>query len=228
MSSRLVVINPNSTRAATRSIAEAVAVFGNDQTTIDCLTIDSGPPSIEKQRDVDRVVPHVLERIVAEAPSAAGFVIACYSDPGVFAARELVDVPVFGVAQATLGFAASMGAAIGVVTLRPASAARHMAYARALGLSQRIVAARAAQVSVVDLMEDQAVGRRMLACAEQLVLQDGADLVVLGCCGMSRFRQEIEDVLGVPVLDPTQVAVGAALTAIRASYRTPPLGGARA
>ena len=228
MPSRLVVINPNSTQAATRSIAEAVAVFGSDQIAIDCLTVENGPPSIEKQQDVDRVAPHVLERVVNEASTAAGFVIACYSDPGVFAARELVKVPVFGVAQATLGFAASLGTAVGVISLRPTSVARHMAYARALGLSKLIVADRAAELSVVDLVEDHTVERRMLECAKHLVHRDGADILILGCCGMSRFRQGIEDALGVPVLDPTQVAVGAALTAIRAGYRTPALGRARA
>ena len=33
----------------------------------------------------------------------------------------------------------------------------------------------------------------------------------MGCAGMARYRERLEDALKVPVIDPTQAAVGIAL-----------------
>ena len=45
--------------------------------------------------------------------------------------------------------------------------------------------------------------------------RDGADVLVMGCAGMARYRERLADRLGIPVVDPTQAAVGMAITAIR-------------
>ena len=47
-------------------------------------------------------------------------------------------------------------------------------------------------------------------------LRDGfrADVLVLGCAGMARYRARLEAALGVPVIDPTQAAVAMAIAAI--------------
>ena len=47
--------------------------------------------------------------------------------------------------------------------------------------------------------------------------EDGADVLIMGCAGMARYRQTLEDETGQPVVDPTQVAVSMALGQIRLS-----------
>jgi Asp/Glu/hydantoin racemase len=51
----------------------------------------------------------------------------------------------------------------------------------------------------------------MRAVGECLRDQHGADVIVLGCAGMARYRQPLEDALDRPVIDPTQAAVTMAL-----------------
>jgi Asp/Glu/hydantoin racemase len=48
----------------------------------------------------------------------------------------------------------------------------------------------------------------------------GADVLVMGCAGMARYRGPLEQALGVPVVDPSQAATGMALTALRLGYRS--------
>ena len=98
MSARILVINPNSSTTVTDDIARALKGFHFDGgPVIDCMTLKEGPPGIETQRHVDEVVAPLCRTI--EREQADAFVIACFSDPGLHAAREVASAPVFGIAQ---------------------------------------------------------------------------------------------------------------------------------
>jgi Asp/Glu/hydantoin racemase len=55
----------------------------------------------------------------------------------------------------------------------------------------------------------------MLDCGRKLRDDYRADVVILGCAGMARFRSPLEADLGRPVIDPTQAAVTLAIGAVR-------------
>ena len=66
----------------------------------------------------------------------------------------------------------------------------------------------------------------MVEVGEQLKA-DGADVVVLGCAGMARYRDRLEERLAVPVVDPSQAAVAQAIGILRArGARRPALAAA--
>ena len=48
--------------------------------------------------------------------------------------------------------------------------------------------------------------------------RDGADVLVLGCAGMARYRAPLAAALGMPVVDPTQAAVTMAIGAVRQAH----------
>ena len=60
----------------------------------------------------------------------------------------------------------------------------------------------------------------MTDVGKRLAEEKGADVLVMGCAGMARYRTRLEDALGLPVIDPTQAAAGMAITACRLGYRT--------
>jgi Asp/Glu/hydantoin racemase len=73
-----------------------------------CLTLEEGPCGISTARDSDAAAPAVIDHIERESGKAdvVGFVVACFSDPGVFAARGITKKPVVGIGEA--GFAAAL------------------------------------------------------------------------------------------------------------------------
>ena len=73
---------------------------------------------------------------------------------------------------------------------------------------------RAIGLGVTALAEEDIVGARMTETAERLRDEDGADVIVLGCAGMARYRAPLEAHLGCPVIDPAQAAVGMALATL--------------
>ena len=41
--------------------------------------------------------------------------------------------------------------------------------------------------------------------------EDGADVIIMGCAGMAKYRINLEKFLSVPVIDPTQAAASIAI-----------------
>ena len=218
---RIVVVNPNSTEAVTDGIDEAMAPLRfADGPRIDCLTLAEGPPGIESQRLADGVIGPLCELIRREDNRADAFVIACFGDPGLHAARETTAKPVVGIAEASYAAALQLGERFGVIAILENSARRQRRYVRQLGLSERYAASLPVGLGVVEL-EETGVGERMIEVGRRLIEDHGADVLILGCAGMARQRAPVARALGVPVIDPSQAAAAQAIAAVRLGYGGP-------
>jgi allantoin racemase len=214
--STIYVINPNSTEAVTRAIDQAIEPLrSGDGPDIECLTLSEGPPGIQTQRDVDSVVQPLLKRSAALENRAAAFVIACFSDPALHSLREQSARPVFGIAECGILTALSIGQRFGVIAILPVSVKRHLRYYGAMGVTERLAAELAINVNVVDLANQDLTRSRMIDCGRALRDTHGADVLVMGCAGMTKYRPILEDELGVPVVEPTQAAVAMAVGRVR-------------
>jgi allantoin racemase len=220
MTQRIVVINPNSTEAVTAGMDAALDPLRSiDGPEIVCRTMAAGPPGIESQADVDGVTAPLL-RLLAEEEGAAAFVIACFSDPGLHAARETARVPVFGIAECAFLTACTLGERFGVIAILARSIPRHRRYLRALGLESRLAGELPVGLGVVELTREDEVLERLIRVGRTLRDEHGAASLILGCAGMARYRGRVEDALGLPVIDPTQAAVGMAITALKLGLRS--------
>lgn len=212
----IVVINPNSTVAVTEAMSVSLDPLRvPDGPEIVCLTNEKGPPGIEWQAHVDDVSRDIRQIISEWKGKASAFVIACYSDPGLFAARDAADVPVFGIAQCSVLNALTLGSKVGIIAILQRSVERHYRYFRSIGLANHVIADRPIDLRVVELSDETKTFERLVEVGSVLRDQDGADVVVLGCAGMARYRARLQEALGVPVVDPTQAAVIQAIGATR-------------
>lgn len=223
MRKRIVVINPNSSLDVTEGIDRAmVPLRSADGPLIDCVTLLEGPPGIESQRHVDQVVSPLCELIEREDNSADAFVIACFSDPGLHSAREATTKPVMGISESSIVTALTLGERFGIIAILPASISRHVRYIRQMGLEGRLAGDRAIGIGITSLNKSEVgdeVERRMTATGRQLIENDGADVLIMGCAGMAGYRHHLERELGVTVIDPSQAAVSHSIAAIQLSYR---------
>ena len=220
MTQRIIVINPNSSTVCTDGIDRALdglRLSGGPE--IECLTLAEGPPGIETQAHVDGVVEPLCRLIASQDNRADGFVIACFSDPGLHAARETTAKPVLGIAESGVLTALTLGERFGIIAILAASLPRHLRFIRAMGVGSRFAGERAVDLGVAELIDEERTLGRMVECAAQLKESDGADVLVMGCAGMARYRGALQDATGLPVIEPTQAAVGMAITAVRLGYR---------
>ena len=224
MSMRILVINPNSTEAVTRGIDQAVEPLRmTGGPAIDCVTLKEGPPGIETQQHVDSVVQPLLNLVRAKDAEYAAFVIACYSDPGLHSVREATKKPVLGISECGILTALTLGHRFGVIAILEKSIPRHLRYVGALGVTDRLAGELAVGIPVVELSNEEKTFRRMVEVGRTLRERHGANVVVMGCAGMARYRKALQDEIGIPVVEPTQAAVAMAIGRVRLNWdRLPP------
>jgi Asp/Glu/hydantoin racemase len=210
---RILTINPNSSASVTAAIDDAVSplrIAGGPELVV--VGLAEGPPSITSQRDADSVVMPLVNRVARE--DADAFVIACFSDPGLHAVREAAGGrPVMGIAEWGILRALTLGERFGIVALSPQSIRRQQRIVRQMAVDGRYagswsVGASAAETASADIRT------RLIEAGRALVTQRGADVVVMGCAGMASHRAAIEEAIGVPVVEPAQQAVAAAIGAV--------------
>jgi allantoin racemase len=212
----ILVINPNSNPAVTAGLDAALAPLRlADGPSIRCATLTEGPFGIESQRDVEQVALP-LRRLVETDNAADAFVIACFSDPGLQVCREATRRPVFGINECGVLSALGRGDRFGIIAILTNSIARHQRYLRQMGLGDRCAGERPLGMSVAETASGEHTFARMAAVGRELVETDGADVIVMGCAGMARYRGPLEAALGVPVIDPTQAAVAMAIGTVQA------------
>ena len=216
---RILVINPNSTEAVTRGIDEAVEPLRmSGGPAIECMTLKEGPPGIETQQHVDGVVAPLLKVVREKEGQYAAFVIACYSDPGLHSVREATRKPVLGISECGILTALTLGQRFGVIAILQQSIPRHLRYVGALGVTERLAAELPVGLPVVELSNEEKTFGRMVAVGKALREQHGADVVVMGCAGMARYRKPLQDAIGIPVVEPTQAAVTMAIGRVRLNW----------
>lgn len=208
MKSSVYVINPNSSQSVTAAIDTALEPLRSvDGPNIVCLALAEGPPGIQSQRDVDGVILPMLRRASELEDSATAFVIACFSDPGLHALREQSRRRIFGIAECGVLTALTLGQRFGVIAILPTSIPRHLRYFGAMGVIDRFAADLPVGLSVTELSDETRTLSRMIEVGRTLIDVHGADVLVMGCAGMARYRSALEEAVGVPVVEPTQAAV---------------------
>jgi allantoin racemase len=178
-------------------------------TRLDMVAADSGIPYVESSLEFYISEVAVARKVVEVAQLGYDAVVGtAFLDNGLDAARELVDIPVVGPAKTTLYMAATLANKFAVI-MAAGDLPKHVwAFAKVLGVADRIVAIPALQCTVADFLhdEDNAVAMTV-TMGRQLMAEQGAEALVLGCGATTGLAARITQTLGIPVLDPGLTAV---------------------
>ena len=201
------VINPNTTLSMTATIGECARAVAGPGTLVDAVSPSMGPASIESHVDEALSVPGILEQIaLGEAQGADGYVIACFGDPGMDAAREAASGPVVGIAEAAMHAASFLGRGFSVVTTLGRTTGRAWDLAGHYGLSRQCRGVHACEIPVLELETDPDARKIITEACRDAMESDGSDAIVLGCAGMADLCEHISSEIGAPVVDGVAAA----------------------
>jgi allantoin racemase len=218
---RIWVINPNTTRAMTSTIEVCARAVAAEGTEVVGVTSEFGPPSIESHYDEAMSVPGLLSAIQrGEAEGVDGYVVACFGDPGLDAARELATGPVIGIAEAAMQAASHLGRGFSIVTTLGRTIGRAEDLAERYGMSRFCRGFHACEIPVLDLETDPMAMKLVTQACREAIEQDGSDAVVLGCAGMADMCRHISEEIGVPVVDGVTAATLAVQSLLTMGLRT--------
>lgn len=207
----LLLINPNTTQRMTDALATTARAVAASGTRITACQPSFGPASIEGFFDDTIAAAGVAEQM-RHAPAHDAVLIACFGDPGLDAAREATRAPVLGIAEAAFHAASFVATGFSVVTTmtRTCVIAEHLLHK--YGFERRCRGVHGTDIPVLDLERHDTHGQPLClpqieAAAREALSRDRSGAIVLGCAGMAGLCAELQQRLGVPVIDGVSAAV---------------------
>ena len=204
--------------------------FASGGTTVDVVSIEDGPKSIESFHDEYMAIPDTL-RLVRKAGKEKydAIIIGCYGDPGIQAAREIVDFPVIGPGESSMVIACLLGHSFSIVTILESMVAPLRELTIRVGVSDKLASIRSVGIPVLELARREDVVEDLIQAGRQAKEEDDADALILGCMTMAFLdaSKELQEELCIPVVNPAQSSVKMAealvdmgLTHSSKAYRT--------
>ncbi|WSQ08329.1 aspartate/glutamate racemase family protein [Streptomyces sp. NBC_01231] len=216
---RIVVTNCNTTQEMTEEIVRGARAAAGPGTIVTGLTPAWGPESAEGWLDSYLSAAAVIDLLrTYQGPPYDAVVMAGFGEHGREGVRELVDVPVVDITEAAAHLACLLGRRYGVVTTLERSCGQIEDSLELAGVGRNCAAVVGTGLSVLDLGdaggEEAGDGRgerarteaAFLAAAEQ-ACRAGAEVLVLGCAGMTGLERMVGEKLGLPVVDGVAAAV---------------------
>ncbi|GHG49255.1 Asp/Glu/hydantoin racemase [Sinomonas cellulolyticus] len=218
---RILVANVNTTQSMTDSIAQAARGAASPGTEIIGITPTIGADSCEGNFESYLAAVAVMDAVTRYDGEFDAVVQAGYGEHGREGLQELLDVPVVDITEAAAATAMYLGHKYSVVTTLDRAVPLIEDRLRLAGLDARCASVRASGLGVLELeLDPERAVKEIVAQAEAAVHEDRAEVIVLGCGGMSGLDAQIRERCGVPVVDGVAAAVSVAEGLVRLGLST--------
>lgn len=170
--------------------------------------IPNQPSGVHSNATFQLAVPKIAALARSMSIEVDALIISCAADPGLTEATEAVNIQVVGAGSAAATIALSQGQSIGVLNLTPETPPSITAV-----LGKHLAAA----VTPVGVTETRHLlnptGKSATFHAAQELIDQGADVILLACTGMTSIgiAVELRERFNIPIVDPV-LAAGAVLT----------------
>jgi allantoin racemase len=202
------VVNPNTSTSMTAAIGQAAQGAASAGTTVTAVQPLFGPEAIDSAAESYLSAVAVMDRVLRLDGGFDAVVLAGFGEHGRDALAELLDVPVFDIAECAAVVAQLLGRTYSVVTTLQRSVGAIEDRLRLAGLLERCASVRACGLGTAAVDADpEAAFEAVLAEAAKAVREDHAEVICLGCGGMAGLAEAITAQLGVPVVDGVAAAV---------------------
>jgi Asp/Glu/hydantoin racemase len=205
---KLLLVNPNITAAVTQTMAEEARRSAAPGTEIVAVTAPFGVQYVANRVEAAIAGHAVLDALAADSPGCDAAIIAAFGDPGLWAAREFLGIPVVGISEAAFLTAWTLGRRYSIVCLTPRLRTWYIECAAEHGLDGRLASARALGAGPTDITRAKAeVGEALVAECLRAVDEDGAEVIVLGGGPIAGLARDVAHRIPVPTLDGVSCAV---------------------
>ncbi len=208
---KLLLINPNTTQAVTDAVLAAARVAARPGTDLQAVTGRFGPVVIGSRAENALAHHGVLQLAAEHVHGCDAVVLAVSFDTGLWACRELLDVPVIGMTEAGLLMGCNLATRIGIVTYGRRNGPMYRELAESYGLATRVAGLAAIDFDAQQTFsEPQRVRDAVADATRRLVEEDGAEAVLLAGAAMAGMAATLRTQVEVPLLDGIACAVAMA------------------
>ena len=222
---RLLLANSNTSSEVTGTIERAARAVAAPDTVILARTARFGARVVGTRSEAAIAAHALLDLLAAEGEPFDAVLLAMSMDSGLWAARELLAVPVVGMTEAALLLAATLGTRIGMVILGRRLIPVYDELARSYGFTDRLAGIEAVDAAPQDLLSDpEAFYAPIVEGCRRLVERDAAEVVLLVGAVMAGLPRLLAERVPVPLVDGIAAGVLLAEALVRLRAREPRTG----
>lgn len=222
---KLCCVNINSAETSDSFLpvlGRSIDLARRDETEVAIVSVE---PGLQRALDVNSNYfsllnkASIVDKVVAA--SAEGYdaaVVVCFLDPAISEAREMVDIPVVGLAEASMFLACQLGRKFAIVTLdEPKMILEIERNLKLSGLEDRAIRNPIVPIDIPSRdwlkrgMHERAWVTDAIRQKAERCVAAGAEVIIVGCAGLAPIAtlgglSKIEGV-DVPVIDCVQAGI---------------------
>ncbi|MET0446332.1 MAG: aspartate/glutamate racemase family protein [Pseudorhodoplanes sp.] len=212
---RILLINPNTTDSVTALVTQHVTAVAGDAATFIPVTGRFGARYISTRASAAIAAHAALDAYAAHGAGCDAVYLACFGDPGLLALREVAEVPVVGMAEASCLEAAKSGR-FAIVTGGTLWGPMLTEFVAGIGLADKLASVRtiASTGGEIATNPDAALASLAKACTA-CATEDGAEVVILGGAALAGLAERIQPDVPVPVLCSVATGTHAVIAAAK-------------
>lgn len=199
----ILILNPNTSKLVTQKINDIIKRIARKDVNAVVTQIEAGPESLESYFDEIQAGPYIIKSVTGAQDKFDSVLLAAFCDPCIEALKEISSIPIFGMEEVVFSSALLLGNKFGILTEKKHKEAVKVQHVRKMGLLSRFASVKALDMGVVEIAENpERAKERSIAIAKEMVYNDGAEVIILGCASMTGYSEELANEIGVPFLDP--------------------------
>jgi allantoin racemase len=206
----ILLLNPNSSAKMTVDIRGTVSGLTIPDLEITVVKMEQSPAVLESFTDytlAGREIINYVKNIGQKECQYDGVLLACFGDPCLYALKEISGVPVIGIAEAAFSMALLMGFKFSILAASSKAKPMMEFLVKSYGLEGRLASVEAFDLHIADFINDKDILRESVRKVSARAIAKGAEVLILGCAGMTMLGDELGTLAGVPVLDPIVTGV---------------------
>lgn len=205
---RILLLNPNTSEDVTERLSKVAVASAAVGTEIIAHTVTRGVPYIATRAEALIGGAVALEALAERTGHFDAAIIAAFGDPGLSAARELLDVPVVGLAETAMLTACMLGHRFSIVSFSTTLGPWYRECVATHGLLDRFASIRlldGAFRSISSVPEEKA--DLLVELTHKAINDDGADVIVLAGAPLAGLAETVKDRVPVPMVEGMSAAV---------------------
>jgi Asp/Glu/hydantoin racemase len=193
-----------------KALTEHLESFKREDVEISVNGVDRGSLALDFNATVqlNSFAPGgVLDKILrAEREGFDGVAIGCFLDPAMQEARELVNIPIFGLGETSMHMACMLGERFSGVAFADKQAQYYDRKAREYGLGERLVPFESLGIDLAEVQkgfERPEIIRQPFIEACRRAMENGAEVILPACACVNAivYNEGITEIEGALVLD---------------------------
>lgn len=201
---KIIYIKPSAYDTMNEDIKKYLNQYKDDKTLVNVVSMPRGPKHMEYLYYQSTAYQEILKSVKkAEKDGYDAAIIGCFDDPALYAAREICEqMFVSAPGEAAMQIASSLGGSFSIIVGRDKWVPQMRDNVRRYGHSERLASFRSLGMGVPEFQTNPTeTFEKMRNEIRKAILEDKAEVIILGCTMEFGFFKRLQGEFGVPVID---------------------------